>query len=175
VVTGVVLALVVFGAIECPPQLSYRAACEVKCEKKTFIFKNILFWGAFILGNLNGPLGRKWMLIAFFSGSFASLGFLSFYIAGRLHTFSGGGRGQGWRIIAFVVPLSAALLIALSRTCDYHHHWQDVLCGSLLGISIAYMCYRHYYPSLNSLQAHRPYCEILPAVTSYEKVSSELI
>lgn len=50
-----------------------------------------------------------------------------------------------------------ALLVAISRTCDYHHHWQDVVIGSIIGLSITYICYRQYYPSIFSSNCHRPY------------------
>lgn len=114
--------------------------------------------------------------------SFASLGFISIYLAGKLGVFNAKGRGQSVRLLAALLPLIAALAIALSRTCDYHHHWQgahrtyillfikfitpfkkifnflssDVLCGSILGLFITYTCYRQYYPPLDSEQADLP-------------------
>ena len=42
----------------------------------------------------------------------------------------------------------------LTKSID---HWQDVLTGSLLGLSLAYFSYRQYYPSLASETSHRPY------------------
>ena len=74
--------------------------------------------------------------------AFTSLGFVSLYMAGKLGVFNSKGSGRSLRLMAFLLPLLAALTISLSRTCDYHHHWQDVLCGSLLGLGITYMCYR---------------------------------
>lgn len=56
-----------------------------------------------------------------------------------------------------LVPLSGAALVAISRTMDYRHHWQDVLTGSLLGLVTAYFSYRQYYPPLNSPISHLPY------------------
>ncbi|KAF8061593.1 PAP2-domain-containing protein [Lyophyllum atratum] len=87
--------------------------------------------------------------------SFAGLGFLAFYLAGKLHLFDRRGHaGKAWLAIA---PFSGAALVAISRTMDYRHHWHDVLVGGLLGTVISYFTYRQYYPSLGSELSHRPY------------------
>lgn len=79
---------------------------------------------------------------------------------GKLHVFSERGRGQSWRLIVSITPLFLAMLVAVSRTCDYHHHWQDVTVGSLIGIFIAYICYRQYFPALDSKMSHRSYADL---------------
>jgi len=56
-----------------------------------------------------------------------------------------------------LVPLAGATLVAISRTMDYRHHWQDVVVGSALGLTTAYFSYRQYYPSLTALHSERPY------------------
>ncbi|KAF8803495.1 acid phosphatase/Vanadium-dependent haloperoxidase [Phlegmacium glaucopus] len=87
--------------------------------------------------------------------SFAGLGFLGFYLAGKLHLFdSKGHTGKAW--IA-VTPFVGAALVAISRTMDNRHHWHDVLVGSILGTVLAYFSYRQYYPGLASKFSHRPY------------------
>ncbi|KAF9071707.1 phosphatidic acid phosphatase type 2/haloperoxidase [Rhodocollybia butyracea] len=87
--------------------------------------------------------------------SFAGLGFLAFYLAGKLHLFDRKGHlGKVW---LFLAPLAAATLVAISRTMDYRHHWQDVVVGSILGLIVAYFSYRQYYPSLASELCHKPY------------------
>lgn len=42
---------------------------------------------------------------------------------GKLSVFSQN-RGQGWRLVVGLAPIVLALMVALSRTSDYHHHWQ---------------------------------------------------
>lgn len=79
---------------------------------------------------------------------------------GKLHVFGERGRGQSWRLLASIAPLFLAMLVAVSRTCDYHHHWQDVTIGSLIGVVIAFLCYRQYFPPLDSKMSHRSYADI---------------
>lgn len=45
----------------------------------------------------------------------------------------------------------------MSRLQDYRHDVYDVTCGSILGLVIAILIYRCYYPSLNSPDCHGPY------------------
>ncbi|KAJ7109239.1 phosphatidic acid phosphatase type 2/haloperoxidase [Mycena epipterygia] len=87
--------------------------------------------------------------------SFAGLGFLAFYLAGKLHLFDH--RGYAAKAWVSLVPFSGAALVAISRTMDNRHHWQDVLVGSILGTVVSYFSYRQYYPSLASEVSHRPY------------------
>ncbi|KAF5365745.1 hypothetical protein D9758_003266 [Tetrapyrgos nigripes] len=89
------------------------------------------------------------------SMSFAGLGFLAFYLAGKVHLFDERGyTGKAWLSLT---PFAGAALVAISRTMDYRHHWQDVLVGSLLGTVMSYFAYRQYYPELSSLVSHLPY------------------
>ncbi|KAJ6630630.1 phosphatidic acid phosphatase type 2/haloperoxidase [Mycena sp. CBHHK59/15] len=87
--------------------------------------------------------------------SFAGLGFLAFFMAGKLHLFDE--RGYAAKAWVSLVPFAGAALVAISRTMDYRHHWQDVLVGSIVGTVVAYFSYRQYYPSLASEVSHRPY------------------
>ncbi|KAI9591996.1 phosphatidic acid phosphatase type 2/haloperoxidase [Syncephalis fuscata] len=95
------------------------------------------------------------------STSFAGLGFLSLYMAGKLHIFDE--RGFVFKPLICVIPLIGAALIGISRICDYRHHWQDVLVGGIVGFGMAYFAYRQYYPSLASHNCHRPFSPRIPA------------
>lgn len=133
----------------------------------------------------------------FFLVAFASFGFIALYLAGKLHTFSLAGKGQSWRLCIFFLPLCFALTIALSRTCDYHHHWQgkrltveitttrscycfmytrfisDVVAGSVIGYCLTYICYRHYYPPLDSSYCDRPYVALASQIQSSNAKSNK--
>ena len=52
-----------------------------------------------------------------------------------------------------------ATLIAIGRTCDYKHHWQDVTAGSILGIICAFIGYRQFFPSLSDKRSTHSYME----------------
>ncbi|KAF8522303.1 PAP2-domain-containing protein [Hysterangium stoloniferum] len=96
--------------------------------------------------------------------SFAGLGFLFFYAAGKLHLYDK--RGYTLKAWISLVPLIGAALVAISRTMDYRHHWQDVLIGGLIGLAMAWFSYRQYYPPLADPLSHRPYSPRIPRQTT---------
>lgn len=89
------------------------------------------------------------------SQSFAGLTFLSLYLAGKLRVFDG--QGYPIKLVLTLAPVLLAMLIAISRTTDYRHHWQDVTIGSFIGFSMAFISYRQYYHSLAAPEAGKPY------------------
>uniref|UniRef100_A0A182PQV9 Phosphatidic acid phosphatase type 2/haloperoxidase domain-containing protein n=1 Tax=Anopheles epiroticus TaxID=199890 RepID=A0A182PQV9_9DIPT len=127
------------------------------------------FWRCFPDGVLNEELhctgkdmralmdGRKSFPSGHSSFAFVGLGFLAWYLTGKLQLLNERGRGRSVRVIAAGLPLFAATMIAISRTCDYHHHWQDVTVGSLIGIALSYLCYRQYFPAFSDRNCHVPY------------------
>ncbi|XP_053671277.1 phospholipid phosphatase 5 [Anopheles nili] len=127
------------------------------------------FWRCFPDGAINDDLrctqtearvlmdGRKSFPSGHSSFAFVGLGFLTWYLIGKLQLMNERGRGRSVRLIAAALPLFAATMIAISRTCDYHHHWQDVTVGSLIGSLLSYLCYRQYYPRFADRNCHLPY------------------
>jgi len=89
------------------------------------------------------------------SFSFAGLGYLSMFFASQTHVFRP--RASLMVVLLCAAPLLAAALITISRLEDYRHDHADVICGSLLGFSVAYFNWRRYYPSLLSKGCHDPY------------------
>lgn len=88
------------------------------------------------------------------SWSFAGLGYLSMYLAGKLGFFDK--RGHSWKLLPIVLPLVGATLVGISRIDNYWHNWFDVFVGALIGLIVAYFCYRQHYPSLFDDEASSP-------------------
>jgi diacylglycerol diphosphate phosphatase / phosphatidate phosphatase len=57
--------------------------------------------------------GRKSFPSGHSSFSFATMGFLSFYLMGKLKVFSEEGRGKSYRLIVCFAPMICAMLIGL--------------------------------------------------------------
>jgi diacylglycerol diphosphate phosphatase/phosphatidate phosphatase len=91
------------------------------------------------------------------SFSFSGLGFMGFFIAGQFHVLRPTTSLPA--VMAAGLPFLGALLIAISRCEDYRHDVYDVTTGSVLGVLIAWLSYRRYYPGLRSRRCDMPYPE----------------
>ncbi|KAL4859794.1 Lipid phosphate phosphatase 1 [Chlorella vulgaris] len=80
------------------------------------------------------------------SWSTSGLGYTTFWLLGKLRCFDG--QAQPTRFIVAVIPLLGALWIGMSRLQDHWHHVEDVACGFLLGLLVAFCFYRQIYPSV---------------------------
>ncbi|RLV92465.1 Diacylglycerol pyrophosphate phosphatase 1 [Spathaspora sp. JA1] len=78
--------------------------------------------------------------------SFAGLFYLTLWLLGQFVS-SDHSVGMG-RSLVCGIPSLGALLIALSRTEDYRHHFVDVVIGSLIGVGVASWSYFRLFPSL---------------------------
>lgn len=100
--------------------------------------------------------GRKSFPSGHSSFSFATWGFVFLYIAGKLGTFRCKSPAPSLHLLLLSSTLLAPLTIAISRTADYHHHWQDVVVGSIIGLCTVWVVYRQHYPPLSSPHSHLP-------------------
>ena len=99
--------------------------------------------------------------------SFASLGFLSLYLAGktclfvrlsrpsfhttvvlRLTLAFQDARGYASKALVTVTPFICVTIIAILSTMDRRHHWEDDTPASVLGLVFALFIYQQYYPPL---------------------------
>ncbi|XP_050149967.1 lipid phosphate phosphatase 2-like isoform X1 [Malus sylvestris] len=64
------------------------------------------------------------------SVSFAGLGFLAWYLSGKIKVFDR--RGHSAKLCIVILPLLCAALVGISHVDDYWHHWQDVFAGGLI-------------------------------------------
>nr|GMD70322.1 lipid phosphate phosphatase 2-like [Ipomoea batatas] len=78
------------------------------------------------------------------SWSFAGLGFLSWYLSGKIKAFDQ--QGHAAKLCIVVLPLLFAALVGVSRVDDYWHHWQDVFAGGFIGFTVASFCYLQFFP-----------------------------
>ncbi|KAK7301640.1 hypothetical protein RJT34_12510 [Clitoria ternatea] len=78
------------------------------------------------------------------SWSFAGLGFLSWYLSGKVRVFDQ--RGHIGKLCLVLLPLLIAALVGVTRVDDYWHHWTDVFAGALIGIIVASTCYLLLFP-----------------------------
>ena len=78
------------------------------------------------------------------------------------------------RCLLALAPMVRALMIAISRCEDYRHDVWDVTCGSLLGLGVAYLSYRRYYPALRSVRCDVPFDKAdAPTTEGFSQLSND--
>jgi len=77
--------------------------------------------------------------------SFCCFTFCSLYSFAKLYSLRHKNIGALPLVVAigFFIP---PIVIAISRTADYRHHYQDIMAGATLGIIVQLSCYRYYAP-----------------------------
>jgi len=105
--------------------------------------------------------GRKSFPSGHSSFTFAFTSWIALYIAAKLRV----GNYESSRLpktehllLVLIFPICATL-IAIGRTCDYKHHWQDVTVGSLIGLISAFIGYSQFFPSLRDKRASVSFME----------------
>jgi len=99
-------------------------------------------------GRLSFPSGHS-------SLSFTAMVFLSLYLSGKFRIFRTN-HGNVWKILCSVCPIFICGFIAISRTRDYHHNYDDILAGAFLGTVMAFVGYFTQYHGLASEKCHEP-------------------
>ena len=119
--------------------------------------------------------GRKSFPSGHASFAFNCWGFIFLYVSGKIGTFShssiqssnsttsfqssnspqaSNSIQSSLKLVISMFLLLVPTVICISRTADYHHHWQDVTVGSLLGLAIVWLVYLQYFPQITSPLSH---------------------
>ena len=87
------------------------------------------------------PEGWKSFPSGHSSWYFCGMGYISLYLAAFSRVGQGlsGLGGSPAALVTCLAPVSAALLVAVSRVMDYRHNPSDALAGSLLGLACAWV------------------------------------
>lgn len=110
-------------------------------------------WSAVVAeGRRSFPSGHSSFLFCFST-------WIALYLAGKLNYFSSSRLSKTEHLLLIMAFPLLATLSAIGRTCDYKHHWEDVLCGSILGIVSAFIGYYQFYPRLTNKSAAISYIE----------------
>lgn len=76
-------------------------------------------------------ISHELTFIPWIAVSAAGLGYLSFYLAGKLHV--GNLRGHVSKLVVVLLPSVAAVFVGYTRFCNYKHHPTDIITGLLVG------------------------------------------
>eukprot|EP00268_Persea_americana_P011358 TRINITY_DN1480_c0_g3_i1.p1 TRINITY_DN1480_c0_g3~~TRINITY_DN1480_c0_g3_i1.p1 ORF type:complete len:321 (-),score=36.23 TRINITY_DN1480_c0_g3_i1:269-1231(-) len=104
------------------------------------------------------------------SGAFAGLGFLAWYLSGKIRIFDR--KGHVAKLCIVFLPLLCAALVGISRVDDYWHHWQDVFAGGLLGVVVSSFCYLQFFPPPYDSYGWGPHAYFQMLAESHDAVQS---
>ncbi|CAK0784440.1 hypothetical protein CVIRNUC_007644 [Coccomyxa viridis] len=107
----------------------------------------------------NAAEGRKSFPSGHTSWSTSGLGYVTFWLLGKLRLYDGSSHIWKWPVA--LAPVAGALWIGFTRIQDNWHHWEDVSVGFLLGLGIAYAFYRQHYHGIASTRAGEAFLPIL--------------
>ncbi|KIM90375.1 hypothetical protein PILCRDRAFT_59930 [Piloderma croceum F 1598] len=99
--------------------------------------------------------GRRSFPSGHSSAIFASMTFMSLLFAGKTAAWCYGvspphASFRASKLARFsltLLPFFCAAWVAISRVEDYRHHKEDVIVGSLIGISVSTVCYLMFWPN----------------------------
>jgi diacylglycerol diphosphate phosphatase / phosphatidate phosphatase len=118
--------------------------------------------------------------------AFSTAVYLAAYLAGVVGFGAQGARSRGaaprptaWKLLALLFFPMLASLVAVSRTRDWHHNYDDIVCGSVVGGAIAGLVAYNRLPDVAASKAEaiadadvnggiasRPTYETVPALPS---------
>nr|GLL35348.1 lipid phosphate phosphatase 2 [Ipomoea trifida]GMD33956.1 probable lipid phosphate phosphatase 4 [Ipomoea batatas] len=87
--------------------------------------------------------------------SFAGLGFLAWYLSGKIKAFDRSGHSA--KLCIVLLPYLVAALVGVSRVDDYWHHWTDVFAGAVIGSVVSSLCYLQFFPFPHDRNGWGPY------------------
>ncbi|KAF9945552.1 hypothetical protein BGZ72_001245 [Mortierella alpina] len=89
------------------------------------------------------------------STAFAGLVYIALWMGGKMHVFDR--RGYSLKSVILIIPILAAILVAITRVQNYRHSGIDVTWGAIIGILFAVFSYLQYYPVLTSAECQVPF------------------
>jgi hypothetical protein len=81
------------------------------------------------------------------TAAFAGFIFLALYFNAQLKLLSAHNPAY-WKMLLFMAPILAAILIAMAMNMDGYHHWYDVTIGGLIGTACAFVAFRSTFASI---------------------------
>lgn len=105
--------------------------------------------------------------------AFSAAVFLACYLATKFGMGKATSSARTWKICTVLTPPFAAALVAASRTVDNHHHYADVLAGSVLGAAIALTVFQGRSPAMNKLAEMEESAELITDAGGYESITGE--